>query len=212
VTNAKKIPEIRKRLEAVSSFRLNSRASTTQQYAIYPNRFRQIAYKETTSIIVPGVSSERREYVPADFLDDDTVVTNLANVIYYAEPYLFGLISSALHLAWMRVTCGRLKNDYRYSAAICYNNFPIPDLTEEQKRTITTHVFAVLNEREKHSEKTMAQLYDPDKMPDGLRQAHHNLDLAVDRLYRPQPFASDEERLEHLFKLYEEMTAKERTR
>ncbi len=94
-------------------------------------------------------------------------------------------------------------------AVLCYNTFPIPDLTEGQKQTITMHVGEVLTEREAHSEKTMAQLYDPDKMPDGLRAAHHNLDLAVDRLYRTKPFTSDEERLEHLFKLYEEMTAAE---
>jgi hypothetical protein len=103
-----------------------------------------------------------------------------------------------------------LETRIRYTSGLCYNTFPIPDLTEDQKQTITMHVGNVLEEREKHPEKTMAQLYDPDKMPAGLRAAHHQLDLAVDRIYRSKPFASDEERLEHLFKLYEEMTAKEK--
>ena len=102
-----------------------------------------------------------------------------------------------------------MKTDYRYSSSVSYNTFPIYDLNDEQQLTITEHVMTVLKERESHSEKTMAQLYDPDKMPDGLREAHHQLDLTVDRLYRTKPFTSDEERLEHLFKLYEEMVAKE---
>jgi hypothetical protein len=130
--------------------------------------------------------------------------------VYNAEAYVFGVLSSRMHMTWVKAIAGRLKEDYNYSSLLCYNNFPIPDLTEEQKQTITMHVMNVLEEREKHPEKTMAQLYDPDKMPAGLREAHHNLDLAVDRLYRSKPFTSDEERLEHLFKLYEEMTAKEK--
>lgn len=113
-------------------------------------------------------------------------------------------------MTWVRSVAGRLKTDYRYSSAICYNTFPIPELTVKQKETITSHGYNVLEEREKHSEKTMAELYDPDKMPDGLREAHHNLDLAVERCYRSKPFTSDEERLEYLFKLYEDMTAKEK--
>ena len=113
-------------------------------------------------------------------------------------------------MTWVKAVGGRLKTDYRYSAELCYNTFPVPDLTEKQKETINTHVYNVLEEREKHSEKTMAELYDPDKMPDGLREAHHHLDLAVERCYRSKPFTSDEERLEYLFKLYEDMTAKEK--
>jgi hypothetical protein len=112
-------------------------------------------------------------------------------------------------MTWVRAVGGRLKSDYRYSAAVCYNTFPVPDLSDSQKQDLTTHVMNVLQERENHPEKTMAQLYDPDKMPDGLRAAHHALDLAVDGLYRKTPFTSDEERLEHLFKRYEAMIAKE---
>jgi len=102
-----------------------------------------------------------------------------------------------------------LKTDYRYSSALVYNTFPFPDISEKQKEQLSEHVFNILDEREQHSEKTLAQLYDPDKMPDGLREAHHNLDLAIEQCYRKKPFTSDEERLEYLFGLYEEMVANE---
>jgi len=115
-----------------------------------------------------------------------------------------------MHMTWVRAVAGRLKSDYRYSAVICYNTFPFPDINQEQKQELERNVYAVLGEREKHSEKTLAQLYDPDKMPEGLREAHHQLDLAVERCYRSKPFTSDEERLEFLFKLYEQMIAEEK--
>jgi hypothetical protein len=110
-----------------------------------------------------------------------------------------------MHMVWMRTVAGRLKTDYRYSSALVYNTFPFPDITEKQKEELTEHTFRILEEREKHSEKTLAQLYDPDRMPEGLRQAHHDLDLAVERCYRKKPFGSDEERLAYLFGLYEGM-------
>jgi hypothetical protein len=201
---------IQKRLEAVCAFRLDSKADCSQNYAKYPHRFKQITHREAPSIIIPRVSSERRLYIPMGFLPQGIIVLDSAQVIYNAKVHIFGILSSLMHMTWVRATAGQLESRIRYSSAVCYNNFPIPDLTEEQKQTITMHVGNVLEEREKHPEKTMAQLYDPDKMPAGLREAHHQLDLAVDRIYRSKPFASDEERLEHLFKLYEEMTAREK--
>ena len=113
-------------------------------------------------------------------------------------------------MVWLRAVAGRLKSDYRYSTALCYNTFPFPEIFEKQKEELEKHVYKVLEEREKDSEKTLAQLYDPEKMPDGLREAHHQLDLAVERCYRSKPFESDEERLEYLFKLYEQMIAAEK--
>ena len=112
-------------------------------------------------------------------------------------------------MVWVRTVAGRLKSDYRYSSALCYNNFPFPIISKQRKEEITQCVFRILEEREKHSEKTMAQLYDPDKMPEGLREAHRLNDLAVERCYRSKLYESDEERLEYLFKLYEKMNAKE---
>ena len=112
-------------------------------------------------------------------------------------------------MTWVRTVAGRLKTDYRYSSALCYNTFPFPEISKAQKDTLEDHVFKVLDERERHPEKTMADLYDPDKMPDGLRQAHNEMDLAVEQCYRARPFKNDEERLEYLFKLYEEMIEEE---
>ena len=104
-------------------------------------------------------------------------------------------------MVWMRTVAGRLKTDYRYSSALVYNTFPFPNISQTQKDELTEFAFGVLDEREKHSEKTLAQLYDPDKMPEGLRKAHHALDIAIEKCYRQKPFESDEERLEYLFKM-----------
>ncbi len=202
--------DVRKRIESVEEMRLSSSDKGTRKLAEKPHQFREMREAKKQLMIVPRVSSERREYIPIGFLTPENTISD-AQVIYDPEPYLFGLLSSKMHMVWVRITCGRMKTDFRYSSSVSYNTFPIPDLTQKQKQTITMHVFEVLEEREKNPEKTMAQLYDPDKMPDGLRKAHHQLDLAVDRLYRSKPFATDEERLEHLFKLYEEMIAKEKS-
>ena len=131
-------------------------------------------------------------------------------MIYDPEIYLMGILSSKIHMLWVKVVAGRLKSDLRYSNSLCYNTFPFPNISRKQKDEITEFVFAILDEREKHSQKTLAQLYDPDKMPEGLKKAHHNLDIAIEQCYRPKPFESDEERLEYLFKMYEEMTSKEK--
>ena len=120
-----------------------------------------------------------------------------------------GIVSSHMHMVWMRTVGGRLKTDYRYSSTLVYNTFPFPSISKKQKEELAELVWGVLDEREKHSEKTLAQLYDPNKMPEGLQKAHHNLDMAIEQCYRPKPFETDEERLEYLFKMYEEMTNKE---
>ncbi len=208
VSDAKDIPPLADRIEKVKRMREESKKAATRELASVPHRFAEIRHSASQSIIIPAHTSENRQYIPFGFLDSSAIVTNSSQVIYNSEPWVFGVISSRMHMSWVRATCGMLETRIRYSSALCYNTFPIPDLTEEQKQTITMHVQNVLQERENESGKTMAQLYDPDKMPAGLREAHHNLDLAVDRLYRSKSFTSDEERLEHLFKLYEEMTAK----
>lgn len=205
---ARSIPEIDNRINKVYDFRISSKAKTTNTYAAIPHKFAQRCLKETSTIIVPSTSSERREYIPIGFLDAGVVVTNSANAIYDAQPYVFGLLTSMLHNIWVRSVGGKLETRIRYSTEICYNTFPVPDLTDKQKEMITTHVYNVLEEREKHPERTMAELYDPDKMPKSLHEAHHNLNLAVELCYRSKPFTSDEERLEYLFKLYEDMVSK----
>lgn len=206
LTFAKKIPFIQSRLNKIYEFRINSEAPSTRTYANRSHLFVQRAYKVTNSIIIPKVSSERRCYIPIGFVDKNTVISDLAFAIYDAEPWVFGVVTSRMHMVWVRAVAGRLKTDYRYSAELCYNTFPFPDITDKQKKNIEYYVNNILAEREKHSDKTMAELYDPDKMPQGLREAHHSLDLAIEKCYRQTPFESDEKRLEHLFKRYEIMT------
>ena len=203
----KDIPELNKRFEGVSRIRLESDTVTTQEYAKYPYLFRQPQYKETDSIIVPGVSSERRQYVPAGLLDKDIVISNAAFAIYDANAFTFGIISSYIHMVWMKTTCGRLEMRYRYSPTLCYNTFPFPQISAEKKEEIKQAAEDVLVTREFYPDKTLADLYDPDKMPQDLREAHHKLDDIVESCYPGYPFASDESRLECLFKLYEKMTA-----
>lgn len=204
---ARQIPEIDNRLELVADFRSESKARSTRDYSIYPNRFRQRAYKCAESMIIPRISSERREYIPIGFLGENCVITDLAFAIYNPEGYLFGLLSSRMHMAWVRAVAGRLKTDYRYSSVLCYNTFPVPELTSKQKKELEELSVSIGDVREEYIGKTMADLYDPDTMPEDLRDAHHQLDLAVDRCYRKKPFESDSERLEILFKMYEKLSS-----
>lgn len=206
---ATKFEYINKIIENVKNYRLNSTRSATQKLSKVSHRFGEVRYKGGDAIIVPGLSAEKRVYIPLGFITDDTIVTNLAQVIYDASPWLFGIISSKINNIWVRKTSGFFKKDVRYSPLLSYNTLPVPNLTNQQKDSIALHTFNILEERERHSEKTIEQLYHHDKMPDGLREAHHHLDLAVERCYRSKPFTSDEERLEYLFKLYESMTNKE---
>lgn len=201
-----KIPEIKTRIQNVYNFRINSKAKTTKQYAKVSYRFAQRVDFKQNVIIIPSTSSERRTYIPMGFLGKDAIVTNSALAIYDAEPWVFGIVTSRMHMVWVRAVAGRLKTDYRYSAELCYNTFPFPHISDKQKKIIEMHVDNILAEREKHSDKTMAELYDPDKMPESLRQAHHNLDIAIELCYKKRPFDNDEQRLEYLFKMYEIMT------
>lgn len=207
---AKRLPSIAQRLESVARWRSESVASTTAEYAQYPNRFKQIAYKPTESIVVPAVSSARRQYVPVGYVGSDTVVSNLAFVVYDAEPWLFALLTSRLHVAWLGAVGGRMKTDYRYGAYIVYNNFPVPELSDSVKEHLAVAAFRVLDVREYHCEKTLAELYDPDCMPADLLSAHAEIDALVDSIYSKREYETDDQRLSDLFMLYEVMIANER--
>ncbi len=202
---AAKIPEIKRRLEHVSAMRSASTKKQTQEFSAIPWRFGEVRYKPTDSIIVPAVSSERRQYVPIGYLDPDTVISNLAFAVYDAEPWLFALLTSKMHMAWLRAVGGKMKTDFRYSNTLVYNTFPVPELSASSKEELTKRALRVLDVREYHCEKTLAELYDPDLMPRNLREAHEKIDEAVDRLYKSTPFASDEERLAVLFAKYQQM-------
>ena len=125
------------------------------------------------------------------------------------EPYLFGILTSRIHMVWLRAVGGKIKTDFRYSKEVVYNNFPFPKISEELKKQIDEHSYNIIDEREKHPEKTLAELYDPEKMPLGLKRAHEFLDEVIDRIYQKKPFDSDEDRLACLFKQYERMLEKE---
>lgn len=202
------IQPIAERLENIRKIREESDAPSTREYANRPYMFVQRAYQPTDAIIVPAVSSERREYIPIGFVNKDTVISNSAFAIYDAELWLFGLLTSKMHNIWVRTVGGRLKTDYRYSATLCYNTFPFPKITNEQKEKLITLAENILLVRENHSEMTLGEMYNPESMPMDLKVAHQALDIAVEQCYRTEPFTSDEERLEYLFKLYEKMTKK----
>ncbi len=208
VHEAKSIHPIKKRIDKCQNFR-KSGGDVAQTLSERPHQFRYRHIPRISQIIIPLISSEKRDYIPMGFIDKNIIIQQTAQVLYDADTYIFAMISSNMHMTWIRAVAGRFETRISYSATICYNTFPFPDINDEQKRQLEQHVFNVLDEREQHSEKTMAQLYDPDKMPAGLRKAHHEMDLAVEQCYRPQPFKSDEERLEYLFKLYEKMIAAE---
>ncbi|MDK6906644.1 DNA methyltransferase [Actinotignum timonense] len=205
VAEAQHIPAIAKRLERVRAERLRSKAPSTVEFAEQPHRFKQRSYKPTDSIIVPRVSSERRVYAPIGYLGPDTVISDSAFAIYDAEPWLFALLTSKMHMAWLRAVGGKMKTDFRYSNTLVYNTFPVPELSASSKEELTKRALRVLDVREYHCEKTLAELYDADLMPRNLREAHEKIDEAVDRLYKSTPFASDEERLAVLFAKYQQM-------
>ena len=202
------ISAVAKRIEKCKEVRASSKRDSTCALANVPYQFGEIRYKESNCIIVPGVSSENRYYIPMGYLDKGTVITNSAFAIYDAPIWLFGILTSALHMIWVKTVGGRLKTDYRYSAQLCYNTFPFPKISNEKKEEIKQATEEVLVTREFYPEKTLAELYDPDKMPQNLREAHARLDDIVESCYPGYPFANDEARLECLFKLYEKMTKK----
>lgn len=196
------------RLEKCRKMRLSSTKIPTRKLAKTPWAFGERRYTVSESIIIPRHSSENREYIPMGFLDEHTVVADSAFAIYDAQLWLFGILTSKMHMAWVKAVGGKLETRYRYSATLCYNTFPFPKITEAKRQEIEQAAESVLMARELHTEKTLAQMYDPDHMPENLREAHTHLDRVVESCYRTVPFHSDEERLEHLFSLYEKMTKK----
>ena len=203
---------IKDRIEKVFKSRIKSKRITTQSLADLSHRFGEVRYKPTNAIIIPRVSSERREYIPMGFLDKNIVISDSAFALYDAQLWLFGILTSKIHNAWVRAVGGSLETRIRYSATLCYNTFPFPTISETKKKEIEAFAEEVLLTRQNHTEKTLAQMYDPGKMPKDLREAHHALDLAVDNCYPGAPFKSDEERLEVLFKMYEKLINKKESK
>ena len=205
-----RLPLVRKRIAAVRTHREASKSAPTLKLAETPTLYHVNVLPAAPFLAVPKVSSERREYVPVGWLEPPTIPSDLVFVLENATLANFALLTSAMHMAWLRHVGGRLKSDYRYSIGLVYNTFPTPPgfaSGEADLSKLEPLAQAVLDARAAHPEATLADLYDPDLMPPALRRAHRTLDRAVDRLYRPTPFASERERVELLFALYEKMRA-----
>lgn len=198
---------ISNRLNKVKSFRLESKRDVTRELAKTPYLFGFTSHKEADYLAIPKVSSERRPYIPLKLLKPSTICSDLCLIVTHANEYHFGVLSSEMHMDWMRYVAGRLKSDYRYSNTLVYNNFPWPKVSEEQEADITAKAQAVLHARDEFPSSTLADLYAPNTMPPALLKAHQALDRAVDKAYRRAPFKDEKERIEHLFTLYQKLTA-----
>ena len=202
----RKMPLVMKRLEKVREFRLQSKTASVRRAAETPAIFTQIRQPTTNFLAIPEVTSERRKYIPIGFMTPDVIVSNLLYTIPNATLYLFGMLTSSIHMAWMRATCGRLKSDYRYSPSVYYN-FPFAEPTEEQKTLIETTARKILDVRKKYPDATLADLYDELSMPNDLRDAHKKNDRAVAAAYGFENFLDDEPKIvAELLKLYEALT------
>ena len=209
VDEALKIPSIKERIENTREWRVAG-GDVARGLANKPHKFRFTNRAKYSQVIIPMTSSGRRKYFPIGFLDDSYVILASALAIFDCEPHVFSIINSLIHGAWVKLIGGKMRADYRYNTTLCYNTFPFPTISSQRKDELTQCTFRILEEREKHPEKTLAQLYDPVKMPEDLKEAHRLNDEAVERCYRSTPFNSDEERLEYLFKLYEKMIQEEK--
>ena len=203
----KALPKVRERIAAVRAYRLASRSKPTQSLALTPKLYHVNVIPTTPFLVVPRVSSERREYVPIAWMEPPTIPSDAVEVVEAATKSLFALLTSAMHVSWIRYIGGRLKSDLRYSIGLVYNTYPLPPVPSERLERLAPHTEAVLSTRANHLGATLADLYDPDFMPPDLRKAHQALDRAVDRLYRRSGFAAERERVEHLLGLYEKMVA-----
>jgi hypothetical protein len=201
----RQLPQARKRVAAVRRFRAASKSVPTQKLAETPTRFHVENMPDEPYLLIPKVSSERRKYIPIGFMEPDVLASDLCFLMPGATRYHFGILSSAMHMAWVRQVCGRLESRYRYSATLVYNNFPWPDSPSEKLRAaVEAAASKVVAVRAEYQKSTLADLYDPLTMPAKLVKAHAALDRAVDRCYRTQAFASDRQRVEFLFALYEQ--------
>ena len=201
-----RLPRVRERISAVRIYRQDSKSKPTQKLAKKPTLYHVNVLPTAPFLVIPKVSSERREYVPTGWMEPPVIPSDLVFVLRNATLADFALLTSAMHMAWLRHVGGRLKSDYRYSIGLVYNTFPTPPAGANLSK-LEPLAQAVLDARAAHPDATLSDLYDPDLMPPNLRRAHQSLDRAVDRLYRSKSFSSEHDRVEYLFMLYEKMYA-----
>jgi len=204
----KKMPTVLERVKKVREMRLNSTKEATRKWASKPTLFTEDRQPKSDFVIIPSVSSENRAYIPIGFQNPSVIVSNLAFVLPNVSLFHFEILTSLMHMAWVKYVCGRLESRFRYSNTIVYNNYPWPENpTEKQITTIEEKAQKVLDVRLEFPNSSLADLYDPLTMPPALVKAHNELDKAVDLSYRPQPFTSEANRMVFLFELYEKYTA-----
>jgi hypothetical protein len=205
--SVRKFKVIKERLENVSKARLNSATKSVREFARFPYLFTQDRQPITRYLAIPEVSSERRLYIPIGFISPNIICSNKLQIIPQADLFIFGVLTSMMHMVWTKYVCGRMKSDISYSPAV-YNNFPWPDaIPEKQKVIIEKSAQRVLDVRAEFPNSSLADLYDPVYMPPALVKAHSDLDKAVDLAYRPQPFINETKRIEFLFDLYDKYTS-----
>jgi hypothetical protein len=203
----KQMPFVLERIEAVKKMRLASAKASTVKWAQFPSLFTENRQPQKEYVLIPRHSSENRKYIPLGYFDKVSIVADSCSSIPDASTFLFGAISSVMHMTWVKYTCGRIKSDYRYSNTLVYNNYPFPlNPTDAQKAKVEAAAQAVLDTRAKYPNSSLADLYSPLTMPPDLVKAHQALDKAVDLCYRPQAFANELARIEFLFGLYEQYT------
>ncbi|KVZ28131.1 lactate dehydrogenase [Burkholderia multivorans] len=208
--DAKDIPEIRERINRVKVIRSESKGQQANQNASTPHRFVFAPHTNNVSIVIPRHFSERREYLTAGLLHGDRqVIADSASAIYNANLVDFSILNSKLHMVWIDTVAGRIKSDYRYSSTLVWNTFPVPFLTDQNRADLTRCAEDILLAREAHFPATIADLYDPDTMPEDLRRAHEKNDEVLERIYIGRRFRNDTERLEKLFDLHTKTTAAE---
>jgi hypothetical protein len=211
------LPQVKKRVLAVKAHRLASTRESTRRLGSSPSLFGEIRQPDQPYLLIPRVSSERRKFIPIGFMPPDTIASDATLVVPNATPYHFGILSSTMHMAWMRYTCGRLKSDFRYSAGIVYNNFPWPQFKTKRRVASVDSVHlamdkianaaqAVLAARVVHASASLAEMYG-DNMPANLQAAHRTLDKAVDAAYdfKSRAKTTDADRVAHLFDCYAEL-------
>jgi len=200
--------EVHRRVKAVRDYRAASKRAATKELAKYPALFGEIRQPTANFVLIPRHSSETRRYIPVSYFNPEFIVSDSCLFLSDASLFHFGVLTSAMHMAWVKQVCGRIKSDYRYSVKLVYNNYPWPTgATKKQRAAVEKAAQVVLDARAKYPTSTLADLYDPLTMPAPLLKAHQALDRAVDRCYRPDPFPSDRHRVEYLFALYEKITA-----
>lgn len=210
--DAEAVPELKRRIDAVAKMRAESKAAETRPAAAFPHRFRQIqSIARNYSLVVARVSSESRDYLPIGLEDSRTIIGDRNFALYDAPIWNLALIASRMHWVWVASVCVRLEMRFSYSNTLGWNAFPIPALTEKNKADLTSCAEEILRAREAHFPATIADLYDPETMPNNLRAAHERNDEVLERIYIGRCFKNDTERLEKLFELYTEMTDKQRS-